>query len=196
MSQVPEESFTYASFRNTFKKRFEFERLIVLSSQPEGVHFAWDDARGERHFGVTFPSPVRQLLDVTKTNGTTTTSVKTLGDSEAWEVYGVKIVSVSTDPLNIPIWGIWLLFSGASLHQALTGEINGTDTLPVYLYRRHGFDEVPSFNFSGDFDNGFIPSTRPLWWSNLAPGTIIKVKGAAGLAADSLRLQIIGRSFP
>src|SRR3972149_5333542 len=52
MSQVPEESFTLAAYRNTFKKRFEFTNVTVLGSDANGTHFQWDDARGERHFGV------------------------------------------------------------------------------------------------------------------------------------------------
>ena len=52
MSQVPEESFTQASYRNTFRSRFEFEHVTVLGSDANGTHFQWDDARGERHFGV------------------------------------------------------------------------------------------------------------------------------------------------
>ena len=52
MSQVPEEAFTQAQYRNTFKKRFEFTNVTVLGSDANGTHFQWDDARGERHFGV------------------------------------------------------------------------------------------------------------------------------------------------
>ena len=52
MSQVPEESYTQAQFRNTFKSRYEFTNVTILGSDSSGTHFYWDDARGERHFGV------------------------------------------------------------------------------------------------------------------------------------------------
>ena len=52
MSQVPEETYTLAEYRNVFKKRFEFTNVTVLGSDANGTHFQWDDARGERHFGV------------------------------------------------------------------------------------------------------------------------------------------------
>ena len=52
MSQVPEEPYTLAEYRNAFKKRFEFTNVTVLGSDANGTHFQWDDARGERHFGV------------------------------------------------------------------------------------------------------------------------------------------------
>ena len=52
MSQVPEETYTLAQYRNAFKKRFEFTNVTVLGWDANGTHFQWDDARGERHFGV------------------------------------------------------------------------------------------------------------------------------------------------
>ena len=61
MSQVPEESFTQAQYRNTFKKRFEFLAITVLGSDANGTHFQWDDARGERHFGVISDLTGRQF---------------------------------------------------------------------------------------------------------------------------------------
>ena len=52
MSQVPEASYTQAAFRNTFRERYKFTNVTVLGSDANGTHFQWDDARGERHFGV------------------------------------------------------------------------------------------------------------------------------------------------
>ena len=49
---MPEESFTQAQYRNTFKNLRQFEHVTVLGSDSSGTHFQWDDSRGERHFGV------------------------------------------------------------------------------------------------------------------------------------------------
>src|SRR3972149_6900983 len=52
MSQVPEEAFTLAQYRNTFRERYKFTNVTVLGSDANGTHFFYDDALGERHFGV------------------------------------------------------------------------------------------------------------------------------------------------
>ena len=52
MSQVPEESYTQAQFRQTFKNNRQFVNLLVLGSDSSGTHVSWEDSRGERHFGV------------------------------------------------------------------------------------------------------------------------------------------------
>ena len=82
---MPEESYTQAQFRNTFKKRYEFVNVTVLGADSSGTHFYWDDSRGERHFGVISdltapqhrhtPASALQSLNQSQTNVTADTVV-------------------------------------------------------------------------------------------------------------------------
>ena len=95
MSQVPEESFTQAQYRNVFKKRFEFTNVTVLGSDANGTHFQWDDARGERHFGV-----ISDLLG--QHRHTPASALSSINQSQANVTADTQVNSISFTPETAP----------------------------------------------------------------------------------------------
>ena len=135
MSQVPEESYTQAQFRQTFKNNRQFVNLLVLGSDSSGTHVSWEDSRGERHFGVISDLISYSIVRVGRDDVTVGTplsvSFSALSGSVAdyrpfasaaldeatsvWGAAGARLESLNAIQLNVNMDGaFWQTSSSAS----------------------------------------------------------------------------------
>jgi len=182
VSQVPEESYTYAQFRQTFKKRFEFERPTIIASDGDGTHFFWDDARGERHFGVISDLVAAKIIRTGSETGTIL--------ANGLSVTITKTLSPAFTSAQIGQLRVWANARGASSAFGVT--VSAILLVAQPQLRMLAWRQFSTANLTVDA-GGTSPTDNAATYPT---DTVADVPGGHAHATDSLGSDVHGHTIP